>query len=74
MSILKVVVWLLCLFSFKTVSSDFGSIGVNYGRVADNLPDPSKVVQLLKSNGITRVKIFDADPSVLSVSLIRALS
>ncbi|KAK1376830.1 Glucan endo-1,3-beta-D-glucosidase [Heracleum sosnowskyi] len=66
MSILKFIVCLLCLFSFRTVSCDFGSIGVNYGRVADNLPDPSKVVQLLKSNGITRVKIFDAHPSVLS--------
>ncbi|KAL8131036.1 hypothetical protein AgCh_007098 [Apium graveolens] len=51
---------------FRTASCDFGSIGVNYGRIADNLPDPLKVVELLKSNGINRVKIFDTDASVLS--------
>ncbi|XP_030460372.1 glucan endo-1,3-beta-glucosidase 12 [Syzygium oleosum] len=42
-----------------------GSIGVNYGRVANNLPSASKVVQLLKSQGIEKVKIYDADPAVL---------
>lgn len=59
---------MLCLFLFQTVYSidNYGSIGVNYGRIADNLPDPVKVVELLKSNGITRVKIFDAESSVLS--------
>ncbi|CAI0460179.1 unnamed protein product, partial [Linum tenue] len=45
--------------------ADGGSIGVNYGRIADNLPSAVKVVQLLKSQGLSRVKVFDADPSVL---------
>ncbi|KAL5722984.1 hypothetical protein ACHQM5_006437 [Ranunculus cassubicifolius] len=40
-------------------------IGVNYGRVANNLPSATKVVQLLKSQGIDRVKLYDTDPSVL---------
>ncbi|XP_074364845.1 glucan endo-1,3-beta-glucosidase-like [Apium graveolens] len=67
MSILKFLVLLLCLFWFGCVSSsNFGSIGVNYGRVANNLPAPSKVVELLQANGINRVKIFDANPSVVS--------
>ncbi|XP_074326512.1 glucan endo-1,3-beta-glucosidase-like [Apium graveolens] len=66
MSILKFLVCLLCLFSFRVVLSDFGSIGVNYGRVANDLPDPPQVVELLKSNGISRVKIFDANPSIVS--------
>lgn len=57
--------WLLCLFLFLTVSFEFVSIGVNYGRIANDLPDPFKVVELLKSNGITCVKIFDASSSVL---------
>lgn len=50
-----------CVFSI----ADAGSIGVNYGRVANNLPSATKVVQLLKSQGIDRVKIYDCDPSVL---------
>ncbi|CDY56498.1 BnaAnng14330D [Brassica napus] len=45
--------------------SEAGSIGVNYGRISDELPSAFKVVQLLKSQGIDRVKIFDADPAVL---------
>ncbi|KAL6990556.1 hypothetical protein U1Q18_040957 [Sarracenia purpurea var. burkii] len=45
--------------------ADGGSIGVNYGRIANNLPSAVKVVQLLKSQGINRVKVYDTDPSVL---------
>ena len=39
---------------------------MNYGRVANNLPSPSKVVALLKSHGISEVKLYDADSAVLS--------
>ncbi|KDP30806.1 hypothetical protein JCGZ_13749 [Jatropha curcas] len=52
---------LLCIFCI----ADAGSIGVNYGRIANNLPSAVKVVQLLKSQGLQRVKVFDADPAVL---------
>ncbi|XP_027341800.1 glucan endo-1,3-beta-glucosidase 12-like [Abrus precatorius] len=59
------------LFSFFTILilSDASSIGVNYGRVADNLPSAVKVVKLLKLQGVDRVKLYDTDPAVL-----RALS
>ncbi|EPS68573.1 hypothetical protein M569_06194, partial [Genlisea aurea] len=40
--------------------------GINYGRVADDLPSPAQVVLLLKSLGVDRVKIFDTDSGVLS--------
>uniref|UniRef100_A0A7N0ZTF3 glucan endo-1,3-beta-D-glucosidase n=1 Tax=Kalanchoe fedtschenkoi TaxID=63787 RepID=A0A7N0ZTF3_KALFE len=60
--LLLVALLLISLF----ISSDAGSIGVNYGRVANNLPSAVKVVQLLKSHGISRVKIYDTDPSVLN--------
>ncbi|KAM7504219.1 hypothetical protein LguiB_003123 [Lonicera macranthoides] len=70
---MKMANFLLFLSLFFSLSSnirstfaDSGSIGVNYGRIANNLPDPSKVVQLLKSQGLTRVKIFDTDHSVLT--------
>lgn len=53
--------FILAIFTF----ADGGSIGVNYGRIANNLPSPSKVVKLLKSQGIHRVKVYDTDPAVL---------
>ncbi|KAI4315580.1 hypothetical protein L6164_028375 [Bauhinia variegata] len=42
-----------------------GSIGINYGQIANNLPSPENVVPLLKSIGATKVKLYDADPRVL---------
>ncbi|KAJ4851181.1 hypothetical protein Tsubulata_000483 [Turnera subulata] len=42
-----------------------GSIGINYGQIANNLPTPDNVVPLLKSIGATKVKLYDADPRVL---------
>ncbi|KAK9269262.1 hypothetical protein L1049_001032 [Liquidambar formosana] len=46
--------------------TEAGLIGVNYGRVANNLPQPPQVVALLKAQGINRVKIYDTDSSVLT--------
>ncbi|XP_058080571.1 glucan endo-1,3-beta-glucosidase 12 [Magnolia sinica] len=57
-----------CFFLFLIIStspSEGGSIGVNYGRVANNLPSATKVVQLLKAQGLDRVKLYDTDPAVL---------
>ncbi|KAJ0986539.1 hypothetical protein J5N97_004895 [Dioscorea zingiberensis] len=61
---------LLLLISISLPSSEgTPAVGVNYGRVANNLPSATKVVQLLKSHGISQIKLYDADPAVL-----RALS
>ncbi|KAG6407510.1 hypothetical protein SASPL_130501 [Salvia splendens] len=56
----------LLLTSLHSALSDSGTVGVNYGRLGDNLPSPSQVVQLLKSQGVTKVKLYDSDSSVLS--------
>ncbi|KAL2316718.1 hypothetical protein Fmac_030594 [Flemingia macrophylla] len=58
--------FLLLLLSFSASSSEAGSIGINYGRVANDLPTPSKVVELLKTQGLNRVKLYDTDATVLS--------
>ncbi|GAB4839793.1 hypothetical protein Ancab_020503 [Ancistrocladus abbreviatus] len=40
-------------------------VGICYGRVANNLPPPEFVVNLLKSNNISKARIFDTNPDVL---------
>ncbi|KAJ4813931.1 hypothetical protein LUZ62_026497 [Rhynchospora pubera] len=57
--------FLFSFFLLSASSSEGGSIGINYGRVANNLPSASTVVQLLKTNGVTQVKLYDTDPTVL---------
>uniref|UniRef100_A0A5B7BMR9 glucan endo-1,3-beta-D-glucosidase n=1 Tax=Davidia involucrata TaxID=16924 RepID=A0A5B7BMR9_DAVIN len=43
-----------------------GTIGVNYGMVANNLPPPAQVAHfLLESTIINRVRLFDANPDTL---------
>ncbi|KAL7191439.1 hypothetical protein ACSBR2_023506 [Camellia fascicularis] len=42
-----------------------GTYGVNYGRIADDLPKPGTVVLLLKANKIKNIRIYDADHEVL---------
>ncbi|KAI7736676.1 hypothetical protein M8C21_017296 [Ambrosia artemisiifolia] len=42
-----------------------GTYGINYGRLANNIPSPKEVVRLLKAAKIKNVRIYDADHSVL---------
>ncbi|OVA08253.1 Glycoside hydrolase [Macleaya cordata] len=43
-----------------------GTIGVNYGTVSNNLPPPSEVARfLLETTIINRVRLFDADPTII---------
>ncbi|KAF3790626.1 Glucan endo-1-3-beta-glucosidase 11 [Nymphaea thermarum] len=60
---------LLVLFVFSSgtlkVNAFTGTFGINYGRIADNLPAPESVVTLLKANRIKNVRIYDANHDVL---------
>ncbi|KAH9617992.1 hypothetical protein KSS87_005807, partial [Heliosperma pusillum] len=49
-----------------TADAFSGTYGVNYGRIADNLPAPESVATLLKAARIKNTRIYDADHSVLS--------
>ncbi|XP_031476299.1 probable glucan endo-1,3-beta-glucosidase A6 isoform X1 [Nymphaea colorata] len=40
-------------------------IGINYGQLGDNLPPPSRSIELIKSLKASSVKIYDANPAVL---------
>ncbi|XP_027096755.1 glucan endo-1,3-beta-glucosidase 13-like [Coffea arabica] len=57
---------LISLSSLPSTLSASGSIAINYGRVANDLPSPPHVVQLLKAQGLTKVKLYDTDSTVLS--------
>lgn len=54
------------LFSGSVVRTRGDGVGINYGQIANNLPSPSRVAVLLESLNISRVKLYDADPNVLS--------
>lgn len=51
--------------SYYSTGVQVQAIGVNWGTAASHPLPPAKVVELLKSNSITKVKLFDADPLVL---------
>ncbi|KAK4435816.1 putative glucan endo-1,3-beta-glucosidase A6 [Sesamum alatum] len=42
-------------------------IGLNYGRLGNNLPSPYQTIQLLKSMEAEHVKLYDANPEVLKL-------
>lgn len=63
-------IFFFLLFSFalhgvSVVRAFTGTYGVNYGRIADNLPPPGSVVTLLKAAKIKNIRIYDADHEVL---------
>ncbi|KAL3521673.1 hypothetical protein ACH5RR_019822 [Cinchona calisaya] len=58
---------LLLVLALVHIQGIEGTIGVNYGTVADNLPPPAQVAHFLLENSIiNRVKLFDANPEILS--------
>ncbi|XVF10108.1 hypothetical protein REPUB_Repub07fG0154500 [Reevesia pubescens] len=60
---IKVVSFFLASILFRGVE---GTIGVNYGTVANDLPPPAQVADfLLESTVINRVKLYDANPDIL---------
>ncbi|KAK7331372.1 hypothetical protein VNO77_25595 [Canavalia gladiata] len=42
------------------------SFGINYGQVANNLPPPDKVLELLSTVNLTKTRIYDTNPQILN--------
>lgn len=54
------------LLILGVLSCCVNSLGVNWGTQASHPLPPNIVVQTLKDNGITKVKLFDADQNTMS--------
>ncbi|KAI5073904.1 hypothetical protein GOP47_0011917 [Adiantum capillus-veneris] len=64
----KIALVLLLLFFFSGSGYRVraaSSLGINYGKVADNLPAPAEVVRIIQSISISKAKLYDTDPLVL---------
>uniref|UniRef100_A0A2N9IVI6 glucan endo-1,3-beta-D-glucosidase n=1 Tax=Fagus sylvatica TaxID=28930 RepID=A0A2N9IVI6_FAGSY len=62
-SMVSKILLLLASTLFQVV---LGTIGVNYGTVANNLPPPPQVAHfLVESTIINRVRLYDANPDIL---------
>ncbi|CDP05033.1 unnamed protein product [Coffea canephora] len=60
------VISALLLVASVNIQGIEGTVGVNYGTVADNLPPPAEVAHFLLENTIiNRVRLFDANPEIL---------
>ncbi|OVA06278.1 Glycoside hydrolase [Macleaya cordata] len=42
------------------------TLGINYGQVGNNLPSPNQVLGLLSSLKITKIRIYDTNPQILT--------
>ncbi|KAL7093541.1 hypothetical protein ACP275_11G046100 [Erythranthe tilingii] len=58
-----VVVVVVVVVNMAAMAS--GSVGVNWGTMASHQLPPESVVDMLKDNGFDKVKLFDADESIL---------
>ncbi|WCJ30042.1 Glucan endo-1 3-beta-glucosidase 3 [Euphorbia peplus] len=60
-----IIFFFFCRTAPLAVQAFTGTYGINYGRIADNIPSPDEVVTLLRAAKIRNVRIYDADHSVL---------
>ncbi|KAM5587658.1 glucan endo-1,3-beta-glucosidase 14 [Rosa sericea] len=63
--IARINVFLLCLLCFSEFQG-VTSLGINYGQLGNNLLEPEKVLDLLSSLKVTKARIYDTNPQVLT--------
>ncbi|KAI3746943.1 hypothetical protein L6452_09385 [Arctium lappa] len=54
-------------YLYILASSRATIIGVNYGRLGNNLPSPSRSIELLQTMNAGQVKLYDADHEILQL-------
>ncbi|KAK9268060.1 hypothetical protein L1049_010499 [Liquidambar formosana] len=61
-------VFLLFCISFSDfgILQGVGALGINYGQLGNNLLPPEDVIDLLKSLKITKTRIYDTNPQILT--------
>ncbi|ESQ42070.1 hypothetical protein EUTSA_v10015248mg [Eutrema salsugineum] len=70
--ILLLISYTAILLSYKYSNSGSiivaaaNNVGLNYGLLGDNIPSPPEVINLYKSIGITKIRIFDPNTDVLN--------
>ncbi|MCO5572115.1 hypothetical protein L7F22_025866 [Adiantum nelumboides] len=65
-TMIALVLLLLFFFSgsgYRVLAT--ASLGINYGKVANNLPAPAEVVRIIQSISLSKAKLYDTDPLVL---------
>ncbi|KAL6186740.1 hypothetical protein ACLB2K_042859 [Fragaria x ananassa] len=63
---INAVAFLLLLCSQMCLLQGVSALGIDYGQLGDNLLPPQQVVNLLRSNNITKARIFDTNPRILT--------
>eukprot|EP00250_Pteridium_aquilinum_P014394 c21961_g1_i1 orf=176-832(+) len=63
--IFSCIIYCLSLYAFTHLASGASNLGINYGRIANNLPPPAEVVMILQSISVTKTRIYDANATVL---------
>ncbi|XP_021763892.1 glucan endo-1,3-beta-glucosidase 11-like [Chenopodium quinoa] len=53
-------------FSLSILALSVESLGINYGQVGNNLPQPSTVLSLMTSVRLTKARIYDTNPQILT--------
>lgn len=56
----------VCVVLLSSDAVHGANLGINWGTMASHIMLPSKVVDMIKANGIKRVKLFDADSWTVS--------
>ncbi|KAI7744415.1 LOW QUALITY PROTEIN: hypothetical protein M8C21_017197, partial [Ambrosia artemisiifolia] len=56
----------LSLIAF-TGATELNTIGINYGRLGNNLPSPARSIEILQDMNVGRVKLYDADHEILNL-------